>query len=161
MNPVVLSGQSSMLVTFLASFLIWFMFAGVAFLWLVDGRIKREEALHAIFAALAAWVTAQMIKNLFPTERPFEANGDLPMTLTVPNDSAFPSGHTSSAFGMAASLWLHNKKLGLIFTLGAVLIGWARVVSNVHYFIDILGGAVLGIATAYLVGKLHLYKLVK
>jgi undecaprenyl-diphosphatase len=159
MNPAVLSGQTSIFVTFIASFLIWFMFGGLFILWVIDGRIKKEQVLHALLATLLAWVLAQMIKNLFPTPRPFEINGRLPFTLFVPSSSAFPSGHASAAFGLATSIWLHDKKLGVVFVVLAVLVGLGRVLSNVHYFLDIVGGLIIGISTAYTVQKLHLNKL--
>ena len=54
MNPAVLSGQTSIAITFAASFLIWLMFAGLLVLWIIDGKIKKEEALHALFASLIA-----------------------------------------------------------------------------------------------------------
>lgn len=161
MNPTVLSDQSNLFITFLASFLIWFMYAALIILWLVDGKIRKEQVLHALFSALLAWTVSQMIKSLLPTLRPFEINGEPPLTLTVPFDSAFPSGHTSAAFGLAVSIWLHNKKVGLIFILAAILVGWGRILSNVHYLGDVLAGIVLGVATVFLVRRLHLFKLLR
>src|SRR3989344_7831995 len=119
MNPAVLSGQSSIFITFLASFLIWIMFGVLVVLWIIDGRFKKEQALHALFASLLAWVLSQMIKNLFPTIRPFQMYGTIPMTLTVPLDGAFPSGHTATAFGLAVSVWLHDKRVGILFIICA------------------------------------------
>src|SRR3972149_10043975 len=159
MNPAVLSGQSSIFITFLASFLIWIMLGGLVVLWIIDGRFKKEQALHALFAALLAWVLSQMIKSLFPTIRPFQMYGTMPMTLLVPFDGAFPSGHTASAFGLAVSVWLHNKKIGIIFVMGAILVGLGRILGNVHFFADVVGGSLIGVVSAYLVGRLHLYKL--
>lgn len=147
------------LITFLASFLIWFMFAGLFVLWALDGKVKKEQVLHALTASIFAWLVAQMIKNLFPTARPFEVVGSLPLTMTTPSGSAFPSGHTAAAFGLAVTLWLHDRRTGIIYLLAAIAVGIARVLSNVHYPLDIVGGAVLGTATAFLVEKLHLYKL--
>jgi undecaprenyl-diphosphatase len=161
MNPAVLSGQTSYLITFMASFLIWFMLAGLFVLWFIDGRVKKEEALHALMAAFIAWGLTQMIKNLFPVTRPFEASELVPMTLTIPFDPSFPSGHAAAAFGLATSIWLHDKKLGFIFILSAFLVAWGRVAGNVHYMADVSAGAVIGVVTAYTVGKLHLYKLIK
>ena len=153
--------MNEVLITFLASFLIWFMFAGLLVLWLIDGRIKKEQVLHALVASILAWVIAQVIKSLVPTLRPFEVNQELPMTLTIQTDSAFPSGHAALAFGLATTLWLHNKKLGFIFLVSALVVGVARVLSNVHYPQDILGGALLGLATAFVVERLHVYKLLR
>jgi len=151
----------NLIITFLASFLIWFMFAGLIILWLINGKITKEQALHALFSALIAWVIAQMIKNIFPTPRPFELDGTIPMTISVPQDGAFPSGHAALVFGLSTSIWLHDKKLGLIFVISAILVAWARVVGNVHYLTDIFGGALLGIVTSYTLEKLHLQKLIK
>jgi undecaprenyl-diphosphatase len=159
MNSTVLSDQSNLLITFLASFLIWFMFAGLITLWLIDGRIKKEQVLHALFSALLAWIISQMIKSLLPTLRPFEINGEPPLTITVPFDSGFPSGHTAASFGLATSIWLHNKKVGFVFILAAILVGWGRIISNVHYLGDVLAGIVLGVATTFLLRRLHLFKL--
>ncbi len=160
MNPAVLSDQSSIVITFLASFLIWIIFFGLFVLWIIDGRVKKELVLHALVSCLVAWGFAQMIKGLFPTLRPFELNGNVPMTFTVPSDGAFPSGHSAAAFAVATSVWLHNKKLGIIFLIAAGLVGYARVASHVHFLGDIIGGATLGILISYIFDKLHLKKLV-
>ncbi len=161
MNPAVLSSQSSFLVTFLASFVIWIMFGGLVVLWLIDGRIKKEITLHAIFSSVLAWLMTQMVKSLFPTLRPFITNGNPPLTITVPGDTSFPSGHSAAAFGLAIGIWLHNKKIGTIFVVLAVLVGIGRVLSNVHYTLDVVVGALLGFVVAYVIGRLHMFRLLK
>jgi undecaprenyl-diphosphatase len=134
------------------------MFAGLLVLWLIDGRIKKEVALHALAGALFAWALAQMIKSLFPSLRPFEINGLTPLTLTVPAGSAFPSSHAATSFGMAFAVWLHNKKIGTLFLIGAAAVGLGRVLSNVHFPLDVLGGSAVGVLAAYVIGKFHLFK---
>ena len=64
-----------------------------------------------------------------------------------------PSGHTSSAFGFAASLaddvhplW---AKIGL-YTL-ATGTAWSRVYDNKHWTSDVVFGALVGITSAKLV----------
>lgn len=153
--------MDEIIVTFIASFLIWFMFAGLIFLWVIDGRVKKEVVLHALIACITAWVIAEMIKTLFPTTRPFIADGKLPLTLTVPFDGAFPSSHETISFAMAATVWYHNKKIGIAFVITAILIGAGRVFANVHYPIDILGGAVLGLVVATIIEKVHFFSLLK
>jgi membrane-associated phospholipid phosphatase len=143
---------------FLASFLIWVMYAGILVLWLADGRIKKEQALHAFIASISSWVVAQMIKGLFPTLRPFKMNGGSPLTLMVPEDGSFPSGHSAAAFGLAVTVWLHSKKLGIIYLLAALGVGLGRIWANVHFPTDIIGGAILGSVVAFFVEKVHLYK---
>ncbi|OGM20828.1 hypothetical protein A2863_01650 [Candidatus Woesebacteria bacterium RIFCSPHIGHO2_01_FULL_38_9b] len=161
MNPAVLSSETSIMVTFLASFLIWIMFAGLIFMWVIDGRIKREQALHALLATLLSWVITMMIKSLLPSARPYIDNGTIPLTLTTPNAySSFPSAHAAIAFAMATSLWVHNKKLGSKFIILAMLVSFGRILSNVHYLSDVFAGIVIGIASAFVTKRLHTFKAV-
>jgi undecaprenyl-diphosphatase len=143
-------------VEFLASFLIWIMFFGLFVVWFSDGKIRREQVLHAVFAFAVSWFLADVIKTLFPTLRPFQVNGGAVHTLTSANDGAFPSGHAAASFALAVTIWLHDRKIGSFFLVGAVLIGIARVLANVHYPIDIIGGAALGTFIAYLFEKIHI-----
>lgn len=153
--------MNNTLTAFLASFLIWIMFAGLLVLWAIDGRIKKEQVLHALFAAILAWLIAQMVKNLFPALRPFEADGTSPLTMTIPSDSSFPSGHSAAAFGLSVAIWLHARKTGYFYLFLAVLVGAARVYANVHYPLDIVGGAFLGVVVALAIDRLHVFGLLK
>src|SRR3989344_3611377 len=138
MNPGILTNDTSIIVTFLASFLIWIMFGGLVFLWVIDGRVKREQALHAILAAVVAWAVSLMFKSLLPETRPFVAGEMMPLTLTLPSEnSSFPSAHASVAFALATSIWIHNKRLGSRFLLMAILVGFGRIISNVHFTFDV------------------------
>ena len=144
-----------MLITFFASFLIWILFAGLGVLWVTDGKIKKEQVIHALFSSLTAWLIAFFIKDFFPTVRPFLVNGGAPGTLTVPHDGAFPSQHAALAFSLGVTVFMHDRKVGWIYLVSAVAIGVARVLANVHYPVDVLGGALLGALVAVIVEKVH------
>jgi len=60
-------------------------------------------------------------------------NGREVDVLIKPFDSAFPSGHTAQAFALAVTIFMHDKKIGWFFLIGALAIGVARVLANVHY----------------------------
>lgn len=152
--------MQDLFITFLASFLIWFMFAGLFVLWVIDGKIKKEQVLHALLAAGIAWVVAELVKAAFPTVRPFVLDGTIPMVFMPGTDGAFPSAHTAAAFALGTTIWLHDKKVGIAFLVAALVVGVARVVGNVHYPIDILGGAAIGVGVALITEKIHLRKLI-
>lgn len=161
LNPIVFSGGTFSPITFLASFLVWLMFGALLVLWVIDGKFKKEQVLHAILAMIVALTISGIFKILIPSIRPFESNGKPPLTITIPRDSAFPSNHTAIAFSMAVSIWLHKKRFGLAFLVGAFLVGLGRILANVHFSLDVLGGALIGVLSAYLVYKIHLHSLVK
>lgn len=153
--------STTFIITFLASFLIWFMFFGLIVLWFVDGRVKKEQAFRAFAAALLAWAIAQMLKSLLPSVRPFIINMELPLTYTLHFDNAFPSSHTAIAFSLAITLWLHNKKLGVVYIALAFLVAIGRVFANVHYILDVVIGSMIGVMVAVVIDKLRLFRLLK
>lgn len=145
-------------VIFFATFFIYFLFIGLGVLWAIDGRIKKEQVVHALFACLIAWIIAAVVKHFFPTVRPFVLNGGEVDVFLRPTDGAFPSEHTVIAFALAVTVFMHDRKVGWWFLASALLIGVARVLANVHYPIDIVGGAFLGTIVAVIVEKLHFFK---
>jgi undecaprenyl-diphosphatase len=136
------------------------MFLGLLVLWIVDGKIKREQALHALISSIIAWVVVEMLKSLTETTRPFVLDGSDPLTLTIPNGHAFPSAHTAVAFAIAVTIWLHDRAVGYVFILLALLVGVGRIMANVHSPIDIIGGAVVGVIVALTVENLHPERLI-
>ena len=75
---------------------------------------------------------------------------------TRPNGGQYswPSGHTSSAFVGAGVLQIrHGWKVGVPAYLLAGYVGWTRVDAEAHYYVDVLGGAIIGIASAYMFTK--------
>ncbi|MFC1649519.1 phosphatase PAP2 family protein [Patescibacteria group bacterium] len=159
MNPVVLSASTSNLpITFLASILLWLMLGGLIILWFIDGKIKKRQVVDALLAFFIAWLISEILKSIFPTVRPYELNGKLPLTITLFHSSgAFPSAHAAMAFALSVNVYLHDRRVGLFYILGAILVAFGRVFSNVHYPIDVVAGALLGTAIAVAVGRLKLY----
>lgn len=135
------------------------MYFGLIVLWFYDGKKWKEIALHAFFASVVAWILAEVVKEIIPVLRPFQMTGYPPLTITFHTDPSFPSGHAAISFAMAASVWFHDKKVGVIYLVGAVLVSLGRVLTNVHFPIDVIAGSILGIGSAVLVDKLHPTKL--
>ena len=147
------------LITFLASILVWMMVGGLFVLWTVDGRVKREQVLHAIFAVLVAFTVDYLLKAIFKTPRPFVLNDLSTLTFYAPHSFSFPSAHTAMAFAIATTIWFHDKRVGSVYMIGAFLVGVGRVLGNVHYPVDVWGGAIVGSFAALLIEKLHLFKI--
>ena len=146
-------------IEFFATFFIWFLYAGLIVLWFIDGKIKKEQVIHALLAGFIAWIIVFLIKHFFPTVRPFVTDGRGVDVLFKPTDSSFPSAHTALAFGLAVTIFMHDRRVGWFYLIGALAIGVARVMANVHYPVDILGGAFIGTLVAVIIEKVHLFQL--
>ena len=63
---------------------------------------------------------------------------------------SFPSGDASLAIAMAASLSMVYPKLWPLWWALATIVGLERIAENAHYPSDVVAGAALGVASAYI-----------
>jgi undecaprenyl-diphosphatase len=107
--------------------------------------LKIKKNLFVVIAVFVALVISIILKDLFLVPRPFETIEALrPLFLYGTMDS-FPSGHATVYSALATSIFIYNKKVGLFFGFGALLIGLGRIASGVHYTSDVLAGYSIGI----------------
>lgn len=97
-----------------------------------------------------------VMKNLFCRVRPCNIDTTVEMLVKRPKSFSFPSGHTSSSFAAATSVFLFNKKAGIATLTLALLIGFSRLYNYVHFPTDVLAGMLFGILMAVFV--YHLFK---
>ncbi|MCS7265804.1 MAG: phosphatase PAP2 family protein [Armatimonadetes bacterium] len=64
--------------------------------------------------------------------------------------NSFPSGHTTASFGYATFMSIHFR-WGWLWYLFAAVVGLSRIITNAHWWHDVVGGAALGyiIATTF------------
>ncbi|MBK8785960.1 MAG: phosphatase PAP2 family protein [Chitinophagaceae bacterium] len=119
---------------------------------------KRKQAGFALlYSFLISGLAAQLLKNLFNSPRPklyFEAGTYLNFIdgVTLSGSSSFPSGHTATAFAIAAVLVLmmKNKNWQLLVLLAAILVGYSRIYLAQHFLLDVIVGALLGTVSGIL-----------
>jgi len=153
--------EEHLIITFIASFLIWFMVAGVIYLWIYQKKIQFRQVLSVFAMMMFAWALSELLKKIFPVQRPFMVSGLDPLTLTFPFDSSFPSTHASTAFALATSFRKSDKKLFILYFIFAVVVAVGRVLSRVHYVVDVLVGAIIGILTVLILERMGFDKFFK
>lgn len=127
---------------------------GVLFLvWRNSDRIK-ILALTIGSAIIARAVFVELIRYFFYNPRPYLVLKNINILMNHEVSSSFPSGHAAFYFAIAMGVYLQNKKSGWIYFVLAGLMGFSRIFVSVHWPLDILAGAVLGVATAILVNYL-------
>lgn len=126
---------------------IWFVIAIFLF-------IREEERDHWFFlpfilgGGLSIIFSEYFIKFLIARPRPSELIGAV--VLTNPGNYSFPSTHATIAWAMAYLLSREEPRLTFWFYLLAVLISLSRIYLGVHYPLDVVGGAILGVGVGYL-----------
>lgn len=123
---------------------------------------KRWALPRILGCAYSAGLAANALKLLVARSRPhsFDFHGGIwttfgdwfPMVSAGSIGQSFPSGHTTTAVALAATLvWLYPRGWWL-FPSMALLVGCHRIETGAHFLSDVLWGAALGslIALAFL-----------
>jgi undecaprenyl-diphosphatase len=100
-----------------------------------------------IAIGLADW-TATGLKALVDRPRPPERYAEPKTLVPVPHDASFPSGHAATSFAAATMISFAFPRLAPALFVLAAAVAFSRVYVGVHYPLDVLGGAVLGVLVA-------------
>jgi undecaprenyl-diphosphatase len=97
-------------------------------------------------AVVVADASAGLLKVLVGENRPTEPD---PL-VTIPHSHSFPSGHTSTAVAGAIVLSVLVPRAAPLFAVLAAGVAYSRLYVGAHFPLDVVGGAVVGAATALL-----------
>src|SRR5690606_15639529 len=92
-----------------------------------------------------------VLKRSIRRRRPPEAISGFKAVIVASDEFSLPSGHTSAAFLFVTFLCAGFSLLFIPLYLWAIAVGFSRVILGVHFFTDILLGALIGIAIALIV----------
>jgi undecaprenyl-diphosphatase len=128
-----------------------------AALWF-SGATSEERArnqrvvLSMVFAVLLANVLVKVCNLIYFRPRPFSVQ-EVNLLFYRPSDSSLPSNAGAVAFAFAGVGWQRSRRLGVLMGVLGTVFGFARVFCGVHYPLDIAAGALVGLLSAYVVGK--------
>jgi undecaprenyl-diphosphatase len=131
---------------------------GMVWLGLAAVLAMRRRRLAVFTSMLLAILLASALadnafKPLFHRERPFVAMpGDV--IGSRPEGASFPSGHSANAFAGAFVLSRIAAPARLVWWTLAAVIAYSRVYLGVHYPLDVIVGALVGVGCGILAMRL-------
>lgn len=127
---------------------LWGAFAFVAFLFT---GLRPVNLLVPWAAVAGSWTIAEGAKFLFDRARPFIWDTEVAPLIKTPSSSSFPSGHSATAAAGALTLSAVYPAFAPLLVPAGLLVVLSRVYLGVHFPVDVLAGAAIGLATAGLV----------
>lgn len=126
----------------------WFIFYAIMWLYLViaGGKKGRTVALLVILlVAITDQFSSHFIKDFVQRIRPCHVLQGVHLLVGCTDSFSFPSSHAVNNFAGALFFSHFYPKMKYAFYTGAILMALSRVFCGVHYFSDILGGAIIGL----------------
>ena len=136
--------------------LIFIFIVSMAILWNSDNkRFWTDTALLASVLAVST-LTVYFMKEYFERPRPLEEFGyeNVNVFYEQLHRNSFPSGHTNAAFAVCAFMFMSVRKYWYWYIILAFATGFERIYVGNHFPSDVLAGAFIGTAIAYVMVKL-------
>lgn len=122
------------------------IFAVLLLLFFSQGRLHRTAVACAISLTISH-IVVQILKKIFPRNRPYLALDGTKVMENPIADHSFPSGHSTAVFSVIIPLILFNPALGFLLLPVALSVALSRIFLGLHYPSDVLAGISLGTLT--------------
>ncbi|MCR8645448.1 undecaprenyl-diphosphatase [Paenibacillus sp. N1-5-1-14] len=136
------------IVVFIAEYTIYFLALAMLFYWFTGIKRYRMMVIQAGLAFVLAEVIGKLLGKLHEHHQPFAELPDVSKLIDHAINNSFPSDHTILFFSICTSFWLVRKRNGWFWLVLATCVAISRVWVGVHYPVDILVGAIVGIISA-------------
>ncbi|MFZ3090041.1 MAG: phosphatase PAP2 family protein [Nitrospirota bacterium] len=131
--------------------------AGAILLFILGTKREKVFLILLITTILIAdFVSAQIFKNLFFRVRPCNALQGIHLLVGCTSSYSFPSNHAVNITVFATLISFKYRYLMIPAIILAILVSFSRVYVGVHYPLDVIGGALIGLLIAS--GVLYLDK---
>jgi undecaprenyl-diphosphatase len=135
-----------------AEYLPYFLVLGFFVLVYYQASWRRRVYLFcegSLAVILSRGLITEIIRLFYKEQRPFSFYNFTPLI----NESgwSFPSGHAAFFFALAMVIWYADRRWGIAYFALVTLMAIARIYVGVHWPLDVIAGAVIGIGSAMLV----------
>lgn len=134
-----------------AKYTVFFLAIFVILFWFTKNKENKIMLVCASVAFILAEIIGKFTGLLHFNNQPFAVFADTNQLIEKAIDNSFPSDHTILFFSFCMSFWLFKKGKWIVWILLAILVGVSRIWVGVHYPLDVIVGAFIGIVSAIII----------
>ncbi|MED4730911.1 undecaprenyl-diphosphatase [Aneurinibacillus migulanus] len=142
LNPVIV---------FLAEYMLYFLCLSIVVYWFTRTNKNRMMVIQAVIAFILAEILGKIAGQFHSHYQPFAVLPHVNQLIEHDIDNSFPSDHTILFFSVCISFWLVRKKGEWLWLMLPCCVAISRIWVGVHYPIDVITGALLGVISALFV----------
>jgi len=103
-----------------------------------------KEAVVLVLVPAISFLLVSMFRSHYKTRRPYEIYGFQPLIPKETKGKSFPSRHVFSIFVIGSTLFWVAPIMGILICCMGCLLAVQRVAAGVHFPVDVLAGAAIG-----------------
>jgi undecaprenyl-diphosphatase len=120
-------------------------------LWKGGAKGRKFVVLMILTILISDQLSSSLIKPLVDRTRPCFSLEGVKLLITIGPGKSFPSSHAVNNFAAATVIsYFYKEYKAVLFTI-AGLVAFSRVYVGVHYPLDVLAGAAIGMIVGYFI----------
>ncbi|PEF22871.1 undecaprenyl-diphosphatase [Bacillus pseudomycoides] len=139
------------MMVFVAEYMLYALVLGVLIYWFTRNNKNRMMIIQGGLAFIVAEIIGKIVGQFYSHHQSFAVLPNVNQLVEHEIDNSFPSDHTILFFSICVSIWLVRKKEGWLWLMLAFCVAISRIWVGVHYPIDVVTGALVGIISALFV----------
>jgi len=131
---------------FVAQYLLYFILAAAAVIWLFAPRQDKVDlAAQVIVSLVMVFVLIKLAGAIHTDPRPFVADPLIKPLFVHGADNGFPSDHTAVAATVALLVMMYSRWLGAALLVASLVLGASRMAAHVHHGQDIVAALLIAV----------------
>ncbi|UPW81304.1 undecaprenyl-diphosphatase [Lysinibacillus sp. Ag94] len=135
----------------IAEYTVFFLAIFVILFWFTKNKENKMMLICGGISFILAETMGKVAGLLHFNQQPFAVLSNTNQLIEKTINNSFPSDHTILFFSFCMSFWLFKKGKWIVWVLLAILVGVSRIWVGVHYPLDVLVGAFIGIASTVII----------
>lgn len=124
------------------TYVVYVMYPGLLLYLLF---FKDIRFIKCLLIPAFSFIAVSLFRKIVNAKRPYEVLDIDPIIKKNKKGSSFPSRHVFSVFIIAMMYYYIIKPLGILLFIIGLFLALIRVIGGVHFFRDVLFGALIGI----------------